>query len=87
MEMYQFGNQYISSAIESEINENPDFEDFCHRSLIEHVYKDWKGLEGNELVSYYSIPRQCCIGYDDKIVIVTSKDRSFTEIKFSYETK
>ena len=86
MEMYQFGRQCISSTVEHEIEENPDFENFCKVSLADHVYKDWSGMEGKELVSYYSIPRRCCIGYDDKIVIITSEDRSFTEIKFSYET-
>lgn len=98
MEYIQLGRVLATRGIDQEMNETEGFMEFCNRCLTRHYYMDWGDLPeedkrhnnmalktGERLLSAYSIPKDLCIGYADKIWIITEADRSATTILFPHE--
>lgn len=74
------------------------FQDFCMRCLMRHRDGDWGDLceedkllndlavqNGERILSAYDIPKFYCLGYADKIWIITEADRSYTTFLFPHE--
>ena len=87
-----------TAAIDREMEETYGFMEFCNQCLARHYYLDWGDLceedkrtndeaakTGGRILSAYKIPKKLCIGYADKIWIITEWDRSATTILFPYE--
>lgn len=92
------GELVITSGIETEMNDTYGFKAFCMRCVLRHRSRDWGDLcdedkrtndyaadHEERLLSAYLIPRFYCLGYADKIWIITEADRSATTILFPHE--
>lgn len=98
MEELKLGELVATCGIEAEMNETYGFRDFCVHCVLRHRAHDWGDLceedkqsndraitDGSRILSAYLIPRFYCIGYADKIWIITEADRSVTTILFPFE--
>ena len=85
-------------GIQREMEETYGFKEFCIHCVIRHRNYDWGDLceedkQSNDwafehderLLSVYNIPQEFCIGYADKIWIITEWDRSITTILLPHE--
>lgn len=98
MDELKLGEIYATNGICREAEETYGFRDFCTRCLLRHRSGDWGDLcnedklsndeaikAGDRIMSAYRIPKRFCIGYEDKIWIITEADRTVTTILFPYE--
>lgn len=85
-------------GIQNEMEETDGFREFCMHCVIRHRNHDWGDLcdedkqsndwaveHGERLLSAYIIPKYFCLGYAEKIWIITEADRSYTTILFPHE--
>lgn len=95
MEQLRIGQVTASSAIVQEIEEIEDFQTFCMNCVRRHRNGDWgdvpkdRWLQNNharrhdeEITSEYLIPEIFCIGYADRILVRTDRERRETIILF-----
>ena len=98
MEELKLGELVATCGIESEMEETYGFRDFCMHCVLRHRALDWGDIcdedkqsndlavmNGDRILSAYTIPRFCCIGYAQKIWIITERDRSVTTVLFPHE--
>jgi len=98
MEELKLGELVATCGIESEMEEAYGFRDFCMHCVLRHraldwgdicdedkQSNDWAVMNGERILSAYTIPRFYCIGYAQKIWIITERDRSVTTILFPHE--
>lgn len=98
MEQLEIGQVTASSAIVQEISETEDFQSFCMGCVRRHRSGDWGDIlkeqwiknnlaarNGGRIVSEYLIPSIFCIGYENKIAVITTEDRTGTKVMFKDE--
>lgn len=95
MKQLHIGKVSVSEAILQEMEETEDFQSFCMGCVRRHRIGDWGDIpkeqwirnnlaarKGGEIVSEYLIPGFFCIGYADRILVITDEDRSETTVIF-----
>ena len=98
MDQLYLGELVATSAIQNEMDDTYGFREFCMHCVLRHRSHDWGDIadddkqlndyaaeHGERLLSAYTIPAHYCLGYADKIWIITEADRSITTILFPYE--
>lgn len=98
MDQIQIRELVATKGIQQEMEETYGFKEFCMHCVLRHRNRDWGDLceedkQANDwavdheerLLSAYNIPKRYCLGYTDKIWIITEADRSYTTILFPYE--
>lgn len=95
MKQLHIGKVSVSEAILQEMEETEDFQSFCMGCVRRHRMGDWGDIpkdqwirnnlaarKGGEIVSEYLIPGFFCIGYADRILVITDEERSETTVIF-----
>ena len=95
MKQLHIGKVSVSEAILQEMEETEDFQSFCMGCVRRHRIGDWGDIpknqwirnnlaarKGGEIVSEYLIPGFFCIGYADRILVITDEERSETTVIF-----
>lgn len=98
MDQIRIKELVATKEIVREMDETYGFREFCMHCVLRHRNHDWGDLceedkQSNDwaaeheerLLSAYQIPKEFCIGYEDKIWIITEADRSCTTILFPHE--
>ena len=98
MTQIKLGELVVTRGIENEMEETYGFKSFCMHCVLRHRDRDWGDLDPEDIqsndyaadhheriLSAYSIPKFYCLGYVDKILVITEADRSVTTILFPYE--
>ena len=98
MDQIQIRELVATKGIQQEMEETYGFKEFCMHCVLRHRNCDWGDLceedkQANDwavdheerLLSAYNIPKRYCLGYADKIWIITEADRSYTTILFPHE--
>lgn len=95
MKQLHIGKVSVSETILQEMEETEDFQSFCMGCVRRHRMGDWGDIpkdqwirnnlaarKGGEIVSEYLIPGFFCIGYADRILVITDEERSETTVIF-----
>ena len=98
MEQLVIGQVVASDTVVQEIMETEDFQVFCMSCVRRHRSGDWGDIpkeqwirnnvayrKGGQIVSEYEIPEIFRLGYTDRIIVSTDKDRKETRITFPNE--
>lgn len=98
MKQLHIGKVSVSEAILQEMEETEDFQSFCMGCVRRHRMGDWGDIpkdqwirnnlaarKGGEIVSEYLIPGFFCIGYADRVLVITDEDRTETTVIFPDE--
>lgn len=95
MEQLKIGQVTASEEIVQEISETEDFQVFCMSCVRRHRSGDWGDIpkeqwirnnqaarKGGQIVSEYVIPEIFCLGYAERITVITNVERTETKIDF-----
>ena len=98
MDQIRIKELVATQGVQCEMEESYGFQTFCAHCVLRHRNHDWGDLceedrqsndwaveHGERLLSAYKIPKEFCIGYAEKIWIITEADRSYTTILFPHE--
>ena len=98
MDQIKLGELAATRGIQNEMNDTYGFKAFCMHCVLRHRDRDWGDIceedkqsndyaadHGERILSAYIIPKSYCLGYVDKIWIITEADRSITTILFPHE--